>query len=88
MRNEKNIAFDFCSILPFPVWNYPNSIMKLKTIDSSFSAFSRCPLDAEYYREYRAADRVFIDEDGDRWVTFEWEGNFGKGWVNIGPAAE
>lgn len=80
--------FDFCAFLPFVVRSYPNSLINLKTIDSSFSAFKRCPLDEDYYRKYYAADRVYIDENGSRWVTFEWEGNFGKGWVNIGAAAE
>ena len=80
--------FDFCALLPFAVWNYPDSLTKLKTIDNTFFPHDKCPSEPDYYIEYRAADRVYIDEEGVRWVTFEWDGNFGKGWVNIGPAAE
>lgn len=80
---------DICSMMPFDLWKYPNSNLKLTVFDDSFLPFSVNCEDHQEIRERYHVDRVYTDETGDRWITFE-DGLYrrGRGWVNIGLAAE
>ncbi len=83
-------SIDFCSLVPFDLWKYPNSGSKLTFFDSSnYSIFTKCE-EEQKLRERYHVDRVYIDEDGDRWITFDDNTMFGigSGWVNIGPGAD
>ena len=76
---------DFCSMVPFPVWKYPHSKVKLAVMDSSYSyRYEKCDPNMDFKSIYHV-DWVYIDENNDRWVTYGNRSEFG-GWVNIGPA--